>query len=80
MELAKKYCGMEMFSAAPLGLLLELFQFTVAACELTASDTINIKANLIIAEACPQYSQDLVHHDEAIRRCLGWVVGVCLKI
>ena len=55
MELAKKYCGMEMFLAAPLGLLLELFQFTAAACELKASDTINIKANLIIADACQGY-------------------------
>ena len=71
MELAKKYCGMKMFLAAPLGLLLELFQFTAAACELTASDTINIKANLIIADACQQYSKDLVHKGDAIRSNVG---------
>ena len=53
MELAKKYCGMEMFLAAPLDLLLEFVHFTAAkACELTAIDIINTKANLIIGYSC----------------------------
>ena len=43
---------MEIFLAAPLDSLLELFHFTAATtCEFTASDISNNKANLIIADS-----------------------------
>ena len=50
MELAKKYCGMEMFLAASLGLLLELFQFpahTVAEKKTKNTNVKNIRNNEI---------------------------------
>ena len=43
MELAKKYCGMEMFLAAPLGLLLELFQFPAHTVAEKKTKNTNVK-------------------------------------
>ena len=43
MELAKKYFGMEMFLAAPLGLLLELFQFPAHTVAEKKTKNTNVK-------------------------------------
>ena len=43
MELAKKYCGMEMFLASPLGLFLELFQFPAHTVAEKKTKNMNVR-------------------------------------